>query len=388
MKQTASKQILISGYYGFHNAGDEAILAALYQLFSPYGVKLKVLTASAEHHLPGCEFETVQRLDMSGILAAIRQSDLFLSGGGGLFQDVTGLGSVPYYGALLWLAKRMGLPTMVFGQGLGPLRLSPNRFLLKQILKGTDAISVRDPDSYGMLQKMGLPAGQIHQCADPVLTLQPAHYSQVQQILSQEGVDLNRPVIGISIRPWPTWFEKQLKAFTSVLAQFAARINAQLLLIPFQPEHDTWMCHEAAYSLRTRPNSYVPPVHVLEGQYGPIEMQGIIGQMDMIVGMRLHALIMAASQGVPAVGLVYDPKVRHFAESVNYRYIGSITSLSQADLFYQHLLDTWDHREALRRQLHQSLPPLQQRVYEAREIALKLLGLNQQAEPTTKANQA
>lgn len=371
------KRILISGYYGFDNAGDEAILAAFYQLFSPYGIDLSVLSASADHVIPGTEFEAVPRLKLPAVLDAMRRSDLFISGGGGLFQDVTGFGSVPYYGGLLWLARQRGLRTMVLGQGLGPLRLWPNRAFVKQVLKGVDAISVRDPDSFEMLQRMQLPAGKIHQCADPVLTLQPAHYAQVQQLLIDEGLDLERPIIGISIRPWNTWFEKQLKAFTSVLAQFAARINGQILLIPFQPEHDTWMCHEAAYSLRTRPAAYVPPVHVLEGHYSPLEMQGLIGQLDLMVGMRLHALIMAASLAVPAVGLVYDPKVRHFAESVDYRYVGSITALSQADLFYQYLSDTWDRRHSLRSQLQARLPQLQHRVYEAREIALKLLGLNQ-----------
>lgn len=370
------KTVVVSGYYGFNNSGDEAILAAFCQLLTPYGIRLKVLCTSPYHQIPGCEFEAIGRLDLPAIIQALRSADLFISGGGGLFQDVTGLGSVPYYGGLLWLAQRLGVPTMVLGQGLGPLRLAPNRWLVKQIFKGVNALSVRDPDSFEMLRQMQLPAQRIHQCADPVLTLQPAHPSHIQQLLLHEGLDLNRPMIGVSIRPWSTWFEKQLKAFTAVLAQFAARTGSQLVLIPFQPEHDSWMCHEAAYSIQTRPSSYVPPLYVLQGQYSPLEMQGIIGQMDLIVGMRLHALIMAASQCVPAVGLVYDPKVRHFAESVDYRYVGSITALSQADLFYQYLTDTWDHRSQLRLQLQRKLPELQQRVYEARGIALKLLGLD------------
>lgn len=369
------KRVLISGYYGFQNAGDEAILAAICQLLSPYPLELTVLTSTPDHQLPGCRFTPLQRMDMPGILAEMKRSDLFISGGGGLFQDVTGFGSVPYYGGLLWLARRLGLRSMVLGQGLGPLRLGANRWVLKQILKGVDAISVRDADSIDMLQKMGLPAAKLHQCADLVLTLQPAHPSQIQQYLAAEGIDLNRPVIGVSIRPWSTWYEKQLKAFTSVLAQFAARIQAQILLIPFQPAQDTWMCHEAAYSLQTRPNAYVPPVVVLEHAYSPMEMQGIIGSLDLIVGMRLHSLIMAASMCVPAVGLVYDPKVRHFAESVDYRYVGSISALSQADLFYQYLSDTWDRRETLRHQLHTRLPELQQKVYQARDMALRLIGL-------------
>lgn len=89
------KQILVSGYYGFHNAGDEAILAALCQLFTPYQIQMKVLTATPDHHLEGCDFEPVPRLKIPQIIQTMRQSDLFISGGGGLFQDVTGLGSVP-----------------------------------------------------------------------------------------------------------------------------------------------------------------------------------------------------------------------------------------------------------------------------------------------------
>lgn len=370
------KQVLISGYYGFHNAGDEAILTAICQLLDDPRICIKVLCASSSHQLPGCNFEALPRTHLPAIWQAMRSSDLFISGGGGLFQDVTGLGSVPYYGGLLSMARMLGVPSMVFGQGLGPLRLWPNRWLVKQIFKGVDILSVRDQDSLEMLQAMQLPPERLHLTADPVLTLQPVHYATAQQILHAEGLDLTRPIIGVAIRPWASWFEKQLKAFASVLAQFAARTGAQLLMIPFQPQQDTWMCEEAAYSITCRPAAYAPPVIILRGHYSPIEMQAVIGQMDLIVGMRLHALIMAASQTVPAVGLVYDPKVRHFAEAFDYRYVGAISALSNADLFYEYLAQTWENRLALKQSLHQRLPQLQHRVYEARALALKLLGIH------------
>ena len=370
------KHILISGYYGFNNAGDEAILNAFCQLFAPYPIQISVLANAPDYHLPGCQFKVIPRLNLAAIIKAMRQSDLFISGGGGLFQDVTGFGSVPYYGGLLWLAQRLNIPTMVLGQGIGPLRFDANRWLVKQCLKNCTAIAVRDPDSYDLLQKMGLSETRIFQTADPVLALQPVHYTRAQQLLQEAGLDLNRPLIGVSIRPWPTWFEKQLKAFTSVLAQFAARIGGQIVFIPFQPQHDTWMCHEAAYSIITRPGSYMPPVVVLEENYSPTEMQAIISCMDLMVGMRLHALIMAASQAVPAVGLVYDPKVRLFAEALQYKYVGSITALSQADNFYQNLSETWEHREPIRQNLHRNLPLLHKRIYDALAIALNLLGIS------------
>ena len=370
------KQILISGYYGFNNAGDEAILNAFCQFFAPYPVEISVLANDPDYQIPGCQFKVIPRMNLAAIHSAMRQTDLFISGGGGLFQDVTGFGSVPYYGGLLWLAQQMKIPSMILGQGLGPLRFSANRWLVKQCIKNCAAIAVRDPDSFAFLKKMGLSSAQIFQTADPVLALQPVHYTRAQQLLEQTGLDLNKPMIGVSIRPWPTWFEKQLKAFTSVLAQFTARIGGQIVFIPFQPQHDTWMCHEAAYSIITRPNAYAPPVVVLEEQYSPTEMQAIIAYMDMMVGMRLHALIMAASQAIPAVGLVYDPKVRLFSEALDYKYIGSITALSEADYLYQYLSDTWEHREHIREKIHQKLPLLQKHIYDALAIALNLLGLN------------
>ncbi len=367
------KQVMISGYYGYFNAGDEAILAAICQLLGHEQLRIKVLCAQDDHVIPGIQFEAIQRLDMLRITKELRRTDLFISGGGGLFQDVTGLGSVPYYGGLLWLAQRLKVPTMVFGQGLGPLRLKANRWAVKQVFKGVDQIAVRDPDSMQMLTEMSLPASRLHLTADPVLTLQPIHYSQAQDILRAEGLDLTRPIIGVSIRPWATWFEKQLKAFAAVLAQFASRVNAQILFIPFQPNHDTWMCDEAAYAISCRPEAYSPPVTVLQRHCSPIEMQGVIGQLDLMVGMRLHALIMAASQTVPAIGLVYDPKVRLFAEAMDYPYLGSISSLSQTEVFYQYLEETWLHRESRKQKIHQRLPLLQKRVYDARELALNLL---------------
>lgn len=369
------KRVLVSGYYGFHNAGDEALLNAICQMLGIHNLKISVLSAYAEHHLPGCEFDPIPRMNMPRIWQEMKRSDLFISGGGGLFQDVTGLGSVPYYGGLLLMAQKLGVPNMVFGQGIGPLRMAPNRWLVKRFLKGCDAICVRDPDSIETLRAMGLPEAQLQLMADPVLALRPIHHVQAKELLYKEGLDPNRPIIGVSVRPWPTWFEKQLKAFTSVLAQFAARLHAQILLIPFQASSDTWMCQEVAYSLLCRPAAYVPPVSILQGHYSPTAMQGLIGQLDLMVGMRLHSLIMAASQAVPAVGLVYDPKVRLFSESVNYRYMGSVASLSQADMLYQYLSDTWEQRFQIREQLQNQLPELQERVYAAIYIALKLLGI-------------
>jgi polysaccharide pyruvyl transferase CsaB len=370
------KRVLISGYYGFHNTGDEAILAAICQLLEPFEIEVSVLTAHSDHQLQGCKFTAIQRTDLPAIIQALKKTDLFISGGGGLFQDVTGQGSIPYYGGLLWLARRMGVKTMIFSQGLGPLRHPWSRWAVRNIFKNVTGIALRDRDSIELLTKTGLSKAQVQLTADPVLAMRGMPPGRADEILLAEGLNPLLPLLGVSIRPWRSWYEKQLKSFTSVICQFAKSVGAQVVFIPFQPDQDTWICNEAAYSMQCRPQECIPDIRVIQGNYSPLEIHSLIGRMDMIVGMRLHALIMAASNRVPAVGIVYDPKVRSFSEMVGYPFIGSVTALSQSDLFHDYLQQVWSQREILSDRLNQEMPLLEDRVYEALRIALQLLGID------------
>ncbi|HXE72477.1 MAG TPA: polysaccharide pyruvyl transferase family protein, partial [Candidatus Nitrosotenuis sp.] len=104
-------RLLISGYYGFGNTGDEAILQAMVAEIrrqSPQA-RLAVLTADAQA-ARSLDLVPLHRRRLSVLVPAIRNCDLVLSGGGGLVQDSTGVGTVAYYLGITTLARLLGRP--------------------------------------------------------------------------------------------------------------------------------------------------------------------------------------------------------------------------------------------------------------------------------------
>ena len=116
-------RILLSGYYGFGNAGDEAVLAAILASLRREmpDVESAVLSVdpAATTRLHGVA--AFHRARPREVLAALRQCDLFVSGGGSLLQDVTSLSSLLFYLAQIRFARMLGRRVMVYAQGIGPL---------------------------------------------------------------------------------------------------------------------------------------------------------------------------------------------------------------------------------------------------------------------------
>lgn len=354
-------KVIISGYYGFGNIGDEAILTSIVDTIRAVkpNTDFVVLSSNTSYTSSMLGVRAINRLNIPLIMFELMTTDLFISGGGGLMQDITGPASVAYYGGLLKIAQSMNVNTMVYAQGIGPLNKSFNINLTKNIFNKVDAITVRDDTSYNDLIEMGVDKKRIQVTADPALLLDSITKEETKQIFSESGIDTNIPIIGIAIRPWHSWYERQLKAFTSVVYQLAKKYNMQIVLIPFQLSSDLWMSREAEVCFKTRPESDVR-ITVLERQLTPKEMMGIIGSIDMIIGMRLHALIMAAAQNVPSVGIAYDPKVKHFSDLAGFPYINSVTELQNVEnnlLTFESIVSSL---ESKRKNLENNIPKLRE----------------------------
>ncbi|NLW40859.1 MAG: polysaccharide pyruvyl transferase CsaB [Tissierellia bacterium] len=352
------KRILISGYYGFDNSGDDAILKAIVKDIKNQdnSIEITVLSNNPIFTEKVYDIKAVNRFKLKDVIGAIRKCHLFISGGGSLLQDVTSTRSLLYYLTLMKLAKLFNKPTMVYANGIGPIDRKLNRLLTKKTLEKVDLITLRDQDSKDFLEELGVNNKNIFVTADPVFTLEGSHESKVNYILNEEGVSQDRPLIGFSVRKW-MGEENLILNTAKAIDYITEEYKVNVLLIPMHYPEDLSICNSILEKV-TNKNSYI-----ISNQYSVEDIMGIIGKLEMIVAMRLHSLIYAAAQKVPMVGIVYDPKIVGFLKS-----IGMDNMCPAEGLKYEALISNIDYVWRNRRDLREKLKELD---IEMRKQALK-----------------
>lgn len=281
---------MVSGYYGFGNLGDEAILAALCKdlVALDFGLKdILVLSHDPEQTAAQHGVAAVPRYDLKAIWHALGTAEVFISGGGSLLQDVTSRRSIPYYLGLVELALLRKVPVVMYGQGLGPIRNRFFRSWVGRTFKKSSAASVRDAGSLEFLLGCGVRQEQVELCADPVF--------QEEMVVSPCP---DRSKILLNLRPYYRW-EQQQSLWLEHLASWQ-REGFVVEFIPLGPGDWEMGCllQEAYPAVKVHPrltlDSYA---QVFTGA-------------GLCISMRLHGLIFSALHDCLPVGLNYDPKVR------------------------------------------------------------------------------
>lgn len=272
---------VISGYYGFGNTGDEAIALAITRELKKQGIAPLLLSNTPEEsaELYGCE--TAPRMQPVAVAQALLRSNLLLSGGGGLLQDKTSHRTLTYYLALIRMAKLMGKRVCVFNQSVGPLS-EEGRKQVQKALRGTQ-VFVRDRGSLELLAELKIPA---RLGGDPALLLRP-------------GPDLHPDPFTVVVAPRGD-VTGALPGLQQMVGQLRAR-GRRVVALSFMPSHDD----EAAHSLGA---------DEVVSTRDPQLALDTIARSGFVVGVRLHAVILAAAAGVPFAGVAYDPKVQGFCD--------------------------------------------------------------------------
>lgn len=303
-------KVVISGYYGFHNSGDEAILYAMLMALRDTVPDLEAIVLSKDPAYTAREFgvRAIPRDNPSQVFKALRECKLLISGAGGLLQDINGPRSIIYYLGVVLMASLLGKPVFFYAQGFGPVSSAIGKTLVRQVANRVNTITLRDPDSRDELSALGVTRPRLEVTADPVLGLDTSLVDRKKgrDILTRLGAD-SRPVAGISVRPW-----KGLDGYKEVIAKVADDLLTngwQVVLVPMHCPGDLETCREVAARMRGM-------ALLLEEQADYMNIMSLTANLDLAVGMRLHFLIFSVIFGVPVVGIPYDPKVNRFLQSV------------------------------------------------------------------------
>lgn len=317
-----TSKIVISGYYGFDNIGDEAVLQSMLVTLRAYipEVKITVLSNNPQKTRSLYQVEAINRWHIREVAKALKESDMLISGGGSLLQDVTSSKTIPYYLGIVKMAQWYNKKVVFYSQGIGPVNKGYNRWLIKYIVNKIDGIFVRDSHSKDLLKQIGV-RKPITISADPVLGIKPHRdvYKYIKDLFGKERA------VGVYIRPWQN--EESLLNSLEKALKYVLNEGYKVYLIPMYYIQD----REIAYKLKSRLGENAI---LVDSMLTLDEVAAYTACFDFIIGMRLHSLIMAAAAKVPMIGLSYDPKVTDFLKDIEIPYCIDVEKIGANELIH------------------------------------------------------
>jgi len=319
-------RVIISGFYGFHNIGDEAILRTLTQQLRKLDpeIHITVLSHTPEETMSKYDVHAVKRNDIFKVFNAIRKSDVLLSGGGSLLQDDTSARSIHYYLTILRMGLFLKKNVFLISNGIGPIIRDSNKKQVARVLNKVNHTTVRDFNSQKLLVDIGVNPDKISVSADMVIAMDMEPKERGKQIVEQFNLkEPHRKKIGIAVRhkDFKTSERKQQLVF---LANTLA-IHYTVFFVPFYYKNDTKIYDELKDFVDDN-------VYFINEKYDSEEFMSLLENLDILMGSRLHSLIFALVAEVPFIGISYDPKIENFMEMIHMKPVCSMSDFSPEKL--------------------------------------------------------
>lgn len=312
------KDILLLGYYGFKNSGDDALLLSIIQQLkkTDKSLSLSVLSYHPEETKNQFGIDAVNRNNIFAVIKAILSSKMLLVGGGTLIQDSTSTKSLIYYLAVIKLALMFKKKVMLYANGIGPIK-EENQKITKKVLNRVDIITLREEMSLNELKKIGVDRPEIHVTADSVF-----------------GIDYDKKTFErkqyqlVSVRNHKALCENFCIDLARLCDEIYEKYGISTVFIPFQKKNDTQITEKIRSLMKSESE-------IFDTECEFSELMALMENARLCIGMRLHSLIYSVISKVPCVGLVYDQKVKAFMD-----YIGQENYLDAHGFQYCDLLKT------------------------------------------------
>ena len=314
-------------------------------------------------------FFSVSRTDMTIIFDAI----LFDRA---LYNPLFNFLSTLYF--LVPFAKRKGKKIVYYNVGIGPISTNMGKRMLKKISNMVDLITVRDSQSIQILRSLKIPEYKIILTADAALNNTPCSEANAEKILSLEEIEKGKPLLGFNINAYiDTWVKTEkepinkiifLKDIASVLDKVIEDLNVNVIF--FATQHmDIPIISKVIDYIKNKDKVNL----ITNKKYSNQEIMGLLGKMELFVGMRLHSLILASAMHTPILGLIYQDKVRNYLKELNLEE----QRLEFSDFNVENLLDvikrSWYEREEIKKHLSIRIEKLKKKAKETPRMVIDLL---------------
>lgn len=388
-------KITIIGSFHGHNSGDNAILSSIVSEFRSVipTIEFRVPTTRPDIYIKyGVEpipigkrrnAFTRMSFNMLGVppLLSIYKSDMVIITAGILF-DMKLLN--PWFNYLFSLsiivafANLLKKPVICYNVSVGPIKTRLGRILLRNILNKVNLIILRQEESLYLIKELNIPSSKIHLGADVALNTTPAPKERVEQILEELNINLNEKLVGVNLNSYidEVVIEPKKRLSKPVFSKFMAEV-CDYLIENFDVKivfiMTAWMDDYIVEMTRNKMKHKSKSVIVYNWKYQHNEIMGVLGKLELLIGSRLHSIILACSMFTPVIAINYSPKVKDFMTQIKQEdkiiYFGNFTEQA----FKQKINEVWDNRLEIRKELKRDVNKLKSRIRRTTEMTLALL---------------
>ncbi len=376
------RRILLLGYFGASNLGDDCLLADFLCAHCDF-LRAGEFEADVVYNGTPPLAGFIERSQLEPLLGECIDKKELLSRklddyaalvlpGGSVLQDSSSLKSLLFYLEVIRRAAGQGVPVCLLHQGIGPLSSWLGRALTPRWLRRSALLSLRDEQSFEWARTT---VRQLSNGSSPLLSADPVLLGRLQAdpALLPGGLEPGkyllcapRPTGDLPHRADPT---SEAEALARLLKSASDSSGLPVVLVAFQPSADMAFCQEVARLVGPQGQLYTCPPQAAGKEASAV--LSLVRGAGLLVGYRLHSLVLAASAGVPAMGVAYDPKVSAFCEELDY------PCCYPAEVHEQHTLEQlsglWNARSEASRNTAQRREPLLARIAAAEQQFLEIL---------------
>jgi len=302
-------RILISGYFGFRNLGDELILHKEIEDVKEIVPDAEIIVWSGNPSYTE-EFhgvKAVNRFSVDDTVDAVKESDVVIVGGGGLIHEYFGINvkdmfnsfgyNIPAYFIVPLIAKMFKKPLFYWCHGVGPIFSEDGKKLLSWFYSLSDFTTVRDRYSFNLLSSVsGL---------KPLVDIDPVLAMDITKFL-EKSWDFrdNSLIVGLNLRPWfgiDLLIDRLLPIVSEISRKYT---NIIFVPIPF----DLSDSGDKVVLRKFFEKFDEEGVRILDNITSEKDVISLLSSVDLFIGMRYHSLILSFLLKKRSFAISYDSK--------------------------------------------------------------------------------